>query len=72
MLLMLMILRKRPKDAVSCPAVCPAKFSSEAPIRMIDEHWLSSVRLPLLDPWSHVVQLNQPVHDFSFVRSSQS
>ena len=66
-----MILRSRLKGVVSSPALCPGQFSYEAPIRHDRRHWLSSVCLTLLDPWSRVVQLHQPVHDLSFVSRSQ-
>ena len=61
--LMLRILRRRPKDEVSDPAVCPSQFSSEAPTWDGRRHWPSPACLSFLDPWSRVIQLHQPVHD---------
>ena len=60
---MLMILRMRLKGVMSSTAPCPAQFSSEVPTRDNRRHWPSSVFLSFLDPWWHVVQLQQPVHD---------
>ena len=57
---------RRLKGVVSDPALCPAKFSFEAPIRDDRRHWPSSVSLSFLGPWSHVVQLPRPVHDKFF------
>ena len=51
---------------MSDPALCPAKFSSEASIREDRRYWPSSLCLSFLGPWSHVVQLPRPVHDKFF------
>ena len=61
--LTLMILRVRPKDEVSDPALCPSQFSSEILTRDGKRHWSSSICLSLVDPWSHVARLHQPVPD---------
>ena len=60
---MLEILRRRLKGVVADPALCPSKFSFEAPIRTDRRHWPSSVCFSFLGPSSHVVRLPRPVHD---------
>ena len=67
--LMLIILCRRLGVWCQGPALCPAQLSSEAPIQDDTRHWLSSVCLSLLDPWSPVVETGTM---FSFVSRSQS
>ena len=61
--LMLMILHMRLKSVVSSPSLCPVHCSSKDPTRDDRRHWPSSACISLLDPWSRVVQLRQPVRD---------
>ena len=64
----LMILRWRLKIVVSGPTLCPAQCSSKIQTRDDRRRWPSSGCLSLLDPWSRVVHLHQPVHDLFFRR----
>ena len=57
---------------MSDPALCPAQLSSGIRNRGGRRHCSSSVSLSLLDPWSRVARLRQPVHVDPLVGRSQS